>query len=135
MSRRIRLGRVVPDSADTLNPASLWLVSMLVLDKEQSDGADSLPFWQKLLILRLGQNNLTRIIPFTLGNLSSLQQLSVAFNHLEGGIPHDLRTLLDILTNSLSANALPNKLRFSNLNFFNRSIAQSSGSGSLWWIQ
>ncbi|KAL6331046.1 hypothetical protein AAG906_009474 [Vitis piasezkii] len=71
----------------------------------------------KLPILRLGQNNLTWVIPFTLGNLSSLQ------------------TLMGILTNSLSANALPNKLRFSNLNFFNRSIAQSSGSGSLGWIQ
>ncbi|RVW41812.1 hypothetical protein CK203_045803 [Vitis vinifera] len=67
----------------------------------------------KLLILRLGQNNLTGVIPFTLGNLSSLQQLSMAFNHLEGGIPHDLRTLMGILTNNLSANALPDKLRFS----------------------
>ena len=96
---------------------------MLVLDKVQSDGANSLPFW-------LGRNNLTGVIPFTLGNLSFLQQLSVAFNHLEGGIPHDLRTLMGILTNSLSANALPNKLRVNNLDFFNGSIAQSSGSGA-----
>ena len=64
----------------------------------------------KLLILRLRQNSLTGVIPFTLGNLSSLQQLFVAFNHLQKGIPHDLRTLMGILTNSLSANALPNKL-------------------------
>ena len=108
---------------------------MLVLNKEQFDEVDSLPFWLKLLIPRFGQNNLIGVIPFTLGNLSSLQQLSVVFNHLEGGIPHDLRTLMGILTNSLSTNALPNKLRFSNLNFFNGSIAQSFGSGSLWWIQ
>eukprot|EP00261_Vitis_vinifera_P036335 XP_019077578.1 PREDICTED: putative receptor-like protein kinase At3g47110 isoform X2 [Vitis vinifera] len=60
----------------------------------------------KLLVLRLGGNGLTGVIPSTLGNLSSLQHLSVSFNHLEGSIPHDLGRLKSLKILYLSVNNL-----------------------------
>ncbi|KAF8079542.1 hypothetical protein N665_1020s0009 [Sinapis alba] len=59
---------------------------------------------KKLVMLNLGENNLTGKLPASLGNLTSLKEVTFDLNSLEGEIPGDIARLNQMFYLSLSEN-------------------------------
>lgn len=67
---------------------------------------------KNLIVLRLDHNNLTRVIPSSLGYLIHLNEFNIGRNQISGHIPLEIGNLKNLATLDLSDNMMNGKMPF-----------------------
>nr|GMD21507.1 probable LRR receptor-like serine/threonine-protein kinase At3g47570 [Ipomoea batatas] len=104
-----------------LNLSSCVHLRELYFDHNDLQGNLPTAHLKKLQVLYLGSNSLTGGIPPTFGNLSSLRELGLQWNHLKGRIPHEITRCWNLYFISLGSNNFTGTLSPS---FFNMTSIQ-----------